>query len=58
MARRGLFVGIRLGPLILGGRVGGRRRRRPYQPGAHPMKQPTVRYAIREMRHRRAVRRG
>ncbi len=57
MARRGLFVGIRLGPLVVGGRIGGhRQRQRQYRPGAHPMMQPTVRYAIREMRRRRAGR--
>jgi hypothetical protein len=56
MSRRGLFVGIRLGPLSIGGRVGGRKPKRHYQPGAHPMMQPTVRDAFREMRRRKTGR--
>ncbi len=58
MARRRLFIGVRVGPVIVGGStsVGRRRRPRQYQPGVHPMMQDNLRYAFREMRHRRAQR--
>jgi len=66
MARRRLWVGVRIGPFILGGRVGGRRRRagggnyrrRQYRPGVHPMMQDNLRFAFREIARRRAERRG
>lgn len=55
MARRRLFLGVRIGPVIVGGSVGGRRRRRQYRPGVHPMMQANLRYAFMEMRRRRAA---
>lgn len=59
MARRRLFLGVRIGPVIVGGSTGGRRRRRhQYQPGVHPMRQDNVRYMFREMHRRRAERVG
>lgn len=52
MARRRLFLGVRVGPFIVGGSTSGRRRQR-YQPGRHPMMQPTIGGSIREMIRRR-----
>jgi hypothetical protein len=56
MSRRGLFVGVRLGPVVLGGKVGGRGRQRQYRPGVHPLKQDNVRFMLMEMRRRKTGR--
>lgn len=59
MGRRGLWVGVRLGPVVVGSRVGGRRRRRQYRqyrPGVAPLRQDNVRFMFREMRRRKAAR--
>ncbi len=55
MARRGLCVVVRLGPFSVGGMVGGRQKPK-YQPGKHPMMQPTLLGTFREMRRRRRER--
>ena len=55
MARRRLFLGVRIGPVIVGGSTSGRRRRR-YQPGVHPMMQPSILAAIRETGRRHSGR--
>jgi hypothetical protein len=54
MGRRGLRIGIGIGPVGVSGRVGGRGRRRQYRPGVHPLKQDNLRYMFREMRRRKA----
>lgn len=62
MARRRLWLGVRIGPFIIGGSVGGRRRAvrrvRQYRPGVHPMMQDSLQHSIREVARRRAERRG
>jgi hypothetical protein len=55
MGRRGLRIGIGIGPVDVSGRVGGRRRRQ-YRPGVHPMKQDSLLNMFREMGRRRAQR--